>query len=157
MAEKQTVKVLQVRDEEVKTLPNKKHESDAGYDLICSQNTQVSSGSRAMIPTNLAFQIPDGMFALILPRSSAFYQKGLIVHPGTIDPDYRGEVKVLVWNPTQKLIFINEGDSIAQVLFLPRLDVRFDEKKLTETKRGQGGFGSTGRVPGDSPKTELMP
>lgn len=155
--EGQIVRISQVRGEEVKTTPTKKHPNDAGYDLVCSQNTVVSVGTKAMVPTNIALQIPEDLFALILPRSSAFYKSGLIVHPGTIDPDYRGEIQVLVWNPTNKAVYLGEGDSIAQLIFLPRYLVRFSDQKLTPTERGGKGFGSTGRVPGAAPEENLQP
>lgn len=152
------VRLLQVRDNETKTVPKKAHDTDAGYDLICSQNTVISTGAKAMVPTNIAIQVPDGMFALVLPRSSAFYKKGLIVHPGTIDPGYRGEIQVLVWNPTTRAVYLSEADSIAQLVFLPCVDVRFDTKgKLEASERGTGGFGSTGRVPGNVPLGPLQP
>ena len=155
--EGQIVRTHQVRGEEVRTVPTKKHPNDAGYDLVCSQNTVVSVGTKAMVPTNIALQIPEDLFALILPRSSAFYKSGLIVHPGTIDPDYRGEIQVLVWNPTTKAVYLSEGDSIAQLIFLSRYLVRFSDQKLIPTERGSKGFGSTGRVPGAAPEENLQP
>lgn len=151
------VGVCPTKEGEKSSVPSKVHPNDAGYDLTCSQNTVVSIGARAMVPTNISLQIPPHLFALILPRSSAFYKKGLIIHPGTVDPDYRGEVKVLVWNPTTKAVYLSEGDSIAQLVFVPRIDAVFNIKPLEESGRGQNGFGSTGRVPTDRPLGDLQP
>ncbi len=125
--------------------PAKTHDFDAGYDLTCSRYSSVGPGAKSMIPTNVAIDIPGGYFGLVLPRSSAFYRKGLIVHPGIIDAGYRGEVQILAYNPGPKTVYVPEGDRVAQILILPRVDAKFIEvEELTKGDRGQEGFGSTG-------------
>ena len=121
----------------------------AGMDLYAAleEPKTIGSGERALIPSGLRVAIPNGYEAQIRPRSGLALKHGitLLNTPGTIDADYRGEVKVLIINLGDKEYTINHGDRIAQMILAPvtRLPV-MEVNNLPETKRGMGGFGSTG-------------
>ncbi len=129
------------------------YESDlaAGVDLRAAidQNTPIvlQAGERALIATGLAMALPPGYEAQIRPRSGLAYKHGISVvnTPGTVDADYRGEVKILLINHGQKPFSINRGDRIAQMIIAPVTQAVFNVvDTLSETKRGAGGYGSTG-------------
>lgn len=125
--------------------PKREHEADAGFDLKCSRHTAIQGGTKAQIPTNLILDLPKNYFGQVVPRSSTFFRKGLLVHTGTLDAGFRGEVMILVWNPGQRVVDVNEGDRVAQLLILPRLEVEFTRVPiLSDGDRGEAGFGSTG-------------
>ncbi len=108
----------------------------------------LAPGERKLIPTGMAFEIPVGFEIQVRPRSGLSLKTGLLVvnSPGTIDADYRGEVKVILGNLGQKEEVIAHGDRIAQLVLCPVWQARFEEaSELTETARGSGGFGSTGK------------
>ena len=101
-----------------------------------------------MIPTGLYIGIPAGYEAQVRPRSGLAVREGLTVlnTPGTIDSDYRGEVKVIILNTGDEPVTIKHGDRIAQIVFTPVVKARFIvTDSIEETIRGAGGFGSTGR------------
>lgn len=103
---------------------------------------------RAMIPTGLYIALPDGTEAQVRPRSGLAAKFGISVlnSPGTIDADYRGEVKVILVNLSNEPFVINPGERIAQMVVARYEKVEWDEVEvLDETERGEGGFGSTGR------------
>jgi dUTP pyrophosphatase len=103
---------------------------------------------RAMIPTGLFIALPDGTEAQVRPRSGLAAKFGISVlnSPGTIDADYRGEVKVILVNLSNDPFVVNPGERIAQMVVARYEKVEWDEVEvLDETERGQGGFGSTGR------------
>lgn len=103
---------------------------------------------RLIVPTGLAFQIPEGYEAQVRPRSGLAFKSGLTVlnTPGTIDSDYRGEVKVILINLGNEPITISPGDRIAQVIFAPVVHAQFVQTEtLAASNRGEGGFGSTGQ------------
>ena len=122
----------------------------AGLDLYAcvTESIEIEPGSTALVPTGLALEIPQGYEAQIRPRSGLALKWGitLLNSPGTIDSDYRGEVKVIMINHGQEAFIVNRGDRIAQMVFCPiaiaSLEVVDD---LSESNRGQGGFGHTGR------------
>jgi dUTP pyrophosphatase len=130
-------------------LPRYETSGSAGMD-VCAALTEsvvVPSGERTRIPTGFALEIPEGFEAQVRPRSGLAFKQGLTVlnAPGTIDSDYRGEVAVVLVNLGDKPAVINDGDRIAQLVFAPITRVQFEETDiLSETKRGAGGFGSTG-------------
>ncbi|MFC3071158.1 dUTP diphosphatase [Phenylobacterium soli] len=104
-------------------------------------------GSRAMVPTGLAFALPDGFEAQVRPRSGLAAKNGItcLNTPGTIDADYRGEVKVILINLGEEDFTIRRGDRIAQLVIAPVVQAKWSEvASLDETARGAGGFGSTG-------------
>jgi dUTP pyrophosphatase len=129
-------------------LPQAQHPGDAGLDLRAAEGVTVKPGERAMVPTGVAVAIPDGHAGLVLPRSGLASKKGLTLAnaPGLIDPGYRGEVFCAVVNlDLHEPVEISAGDRIAQlvVVALPHVSPAFVEE-LPESRRGAGGFGSTG-------------
>lgn len=131
-------------------VPEYKTAGAAGADLCAylpSQNVTLSPGKSALIPTGLFFEIPDGYEVQVRPRSGLAAKNGIAVlnTPGTIDSDYRGEVKVILINLGEEEFTINNGDRIAQMVVAPvtTADFTFAEN-LSETDRGSGGMGSTG-------------
>lgn len=120
----------------------------AGMDLYAdlSHDTLLSPGERAMIPTGIAIELPDGYEAQIRPRSGLAIRHGitLVNSPGTIDPDYRGEIAVIVINHGSEPFIIKSGDRIAQMVFTRFVRVELVEvPELNKTARGEGGFGHT--------------
>ncbi len=136
--------------EEGAVLPVYKTEGAAGAD-ICAYLTEslvLKKGESAMIPTGLRFEIPLGYEVQVRPRSGLAAKNGVTVlnTPGTIDSDYRGEVKVILINLGKEDFTINNGDRIAQIIASPVIQADFTlTQTLSETERGEGGFGSTGK------------
>ncbi|MEO9527351.1 dUTP diphosphatase [Roseibium sp.] len=123
----------------------------AGLDLLAAVEAPVSlaPGDRALIPTGLAMALPAGFEAQVRPRSGLAAKHGVTVlnTPGTIDADYRGEVKVILINLGNEPFEVGRGERIAQMVIAPVLQARILEvETLSDTARGAGGFGSTGRV-----------
>jgi len=130
-------------------LPAYKTDHAAGMDLRAAVETEVDlkPGERKLIPTGLKMALPVGYEAQIRPRSGLAYRHGITMlnTPGTIDADYRGEVKVLAINLGQETFTIEHGDRVAQMVIAPVTHVQFAESdELPDTERGEGGFGSTG-------------
>ena len=128
--------------------PERSTEQATGYDLRCTEDFSVPAFAAVLVPLGFAMQaVSNGALidAQIRPRSSVSL-KGINTPIGTIDLDYRGEVKVCLQNITPKVIDFNKGDKIAQMVFLtydtPIVQLKTE---LTTTERGEGGFGSTGR------------
>ena len=124
----------------------------AGVDLLAalgiSETVTIASGARAIVPCGFAMALPQGYEAQVRPRSGLAAKHGVTVlnAPGTIDADYRGEVKVILINHGSESFEIRRGDRIAQMVVAPVSAVTFTEREsLDETTRGAGGFGSTGR------------
>jgi dUTP pyrophosphatase len=108
----------------------------------------LKTGETALIPTGIAIALPEGFEAQVRPRSglAAKFQVTVLNSPGTIDADYRGEVKVILTNLGRQDFVIKRGDRIAQVVVAAYSRVEWEERdSLDETKRGTGGFGHTGR------------
>ena len=125
-------------------------EKSAGMDIKANIEEPVTLAplERAMIPTGLFIALPDGTEAQIRPRSGLAAKHGISVlnSPGTIDADYRGEIKVILVNLSNEPFVINPGERIAQMVVAKYEKVEWDEvETLDETERGTGGFGSTGR------------
>jgi len=130
-------------------LPDYETADSAGMDLRAAveQPVELKPGKRMLVPTGLKMAIPRGYEAQIRPRSGMAYKHGLTMlnTPGTIDSDYRGEVKLLAVNLGEESYTINHGDRIAQMVIAPVCRVTITEtESLNETTRGEGGFGSTG-------------
>lgn len=108
----------------------------------------IKPGERVLVPTALSMEIPFGYEIQVRPRSGLSFKTGLMVlnSPGTIDSDYRGEVKVIIGNMGDKDEVITHGDRIAQLVLAPVIQAEYNlsSVELSETKRGKGGFGSTG-------------
>ena len=141
--------VLEIKklDEKAK-VPTYGTEYSAGADLyaLIDSSIEIKPGETKMISTGLAMAIPTGYVGLIYARSSLGTKKGLAPanKVGVIDSDYRGEVKVCLYNHSEEIQTINPYDRIAQIVFTPYLQVKFSEvSELSETIRGEGGFGST--------------
>jgi len=129
-------------------LPERAHPGDAGLDLRSAVDVEVAPGQRAMVPTGLAVAIPEGYAGLVLPRSGLASRQGLTLAnaPGLIDAGYRGEVICAVVNLDPATpVRISLGDRIAQLLVVAVPDLTpVLVEELPPTKRGEGGFGSTG-------------
>ena len=132
-------------------LPAYESEGAAGADLRASfddkSGVTVAPGKRVLISTGLSFEIPLGYEVQIRPRSGISLKTDLLVvnSPGTIDSDYRGEIKIIIGNFGNEDIFIEHGMRIAQMVICPVWQAKIEiEENLSETSRGEGGFGSTG-------------
>ena len=130
-------------------LPEYKSALAAGFDIWASLKDPIRLRplERALIPTGLCFETPEGFELQARPRSGLALKKGLTLlnTPGTIDADYRGEVKILVINLSEKDIVIQSRDRVAQLILAPVLRAKLKEaESLKESARGAGGFGSTG-------------
>ncbi|WP_248926320.1 dUTP diphosphatase [Paenibacillus hamazuiensis] len=137
-------------NEDIK-LPQKMSELASGFDLYAALPEQVvlAPGQRALIPTGFAMAMPAQLEAQIRPRSGLALKHGItcLNSPGTIDADYRGEVKVLLINLGQEPFTIQRNERIAQMVFQLVPAVLLEEvSELSETERGAGGFGHTGRT-----------
>lgn len=133
------------------TFPEYKTDSSAGGDLRSIEDVEIPTGQWRLIRTGFAMALPQGFEAQIRPRSGLALNHGVTVlnSPGTIDCDYRGEVKVILINHGPKTFYVSRGDRIAQMVISPVVDrLNFSAREveaLSETARGSGGFGSTGR------------
>ena len=132
------------------SLPAQAHDDDAGYDLCAREDAHLDAGGgRVLVPTGLAVAIPSGHAGLVLPRSGLAMKHGVTVSnaPGLIDPQYRGELKVLLVNTDPSEDYdVHRGDRIAQLVISKVEYVEWLEvDELDETKRDAFGFGSTGR------------
>ena len=131
-------------------LPNYETAGAAGMDVRAnlSSTVYVSPGERMLVPTGLYLEIPAGLECQVRPRSGLALKKGITVlnTPGTIDSDYRGEVGVILINLSNENFTIEPNDRIAQLVFCPVIQVTLIETvALESSKRGTGGFGSTGK------------
>lgn len=131
-------------------LPSKSTDGAAGWDIQANLTRDVclKPGERVLIPTGFALTIPEGFEAQLRPRSGWALRTGvsLLNSPGTIDSDYRGEIKVLLINLGNGNVWVKDGDRIAQLVFGKVQPIQFvTENEITETYRGNGGFGHSGR------------
>jgi dUTP pyrophosphatase len=131
-------------------LPARATSGSAGYDLCAAvqQDLVLAPGDRALVPTGFKIAIPAGYEGQVRPRSGLALSDGILVPnaPGTIDSDYRGELRVILLNAGEKAFSIRRGDRIAQLVIAPVTAVEFCERdRLESTDRGEGGFGHTGR------------
>lgn len=147
------IKKLAHYDNELE-LPRYETNLAAGADIracLCEEEERqliIKPGQRILVPTGLSFEIPAGFEVQVRPRSGLSLKTNLLVvnSPGTIDADYRGEVKIILGNFGKTDEVIKHGDRVAQIVVAPILQVNFVETdELSETHRGSGGFGSTGR------------
>jgi len=120
----------------------------AGMDVVAAETLTLAPGARHAVATGFAIAIPDGHEVQVRPRSGLALKHGVtcLNTPGTIDADYRGEVKVILANLGAEPFEVRRGERIAQLVPAPVLRARWDEvAALDDTARGEGGFGSTGR------------
>ncbi len=139
------------REGEQVQLPEYKTEGSSGFDLRSLEEFNLIPGNRQLVSTGLYVEIPQGYEIQIRSRSGLAFKEGLIVgnQPGTVDSDYRGELKVNLVNIGRVNRYINKGDRIAQAVLCPIVQAEFEEvsslKDLEDSTRGEGGFGSTGK------------
>tara|TARA_Y100000590_G_scaffold417271_1_gene516864 strand:+ start:317 stop:754 length:438 start_codon:yes stop_codon:yes gene_type:complete len=144
------VKVLVKKLNPKVKLPSYKTKGSSGMDLMAftENKIKISPNSSALIPTGISLAIPNDLEIQIRPRSGLALKSNISVlnTPGTIDSDYRGEVKVILFNHGSKEFIVNNNDRIAQMILMPILKIDFKEvDDLPDTIRGSGGFGSTGK------------
>jgi len=129
-------------------IPQYAHLSDAGADLVSVESVTLRPGERRLVPTGIAIALPEGYVGLVHPRSGLAIRNGvaLVNAPGTIDAGYRGEIKVCLINlDPQVNVELPAGTRIAQLVVQEVARANFVEvSELSETERGDGGFGSTG-------------
>lgn len=150
-----TVKVLTLDHfDSALPLPHYATEEAAGADIRASLPVEsreaglvIPAGQRVLVPTGLAMEIPKGFEIQVRPRSGLSLKTSLMVvnSPGTIDSDYRGEVKIIMGNFGQEDFVVEHGERMAQLVLAPVHQARFlKDSDLSDTERGAGGFGSTG-------------
>ena len=146
------VRVIRLPHSEGLPLPSYQSEHAAGLDLVAALPEdgpiELEPSDRALVPTGLVIELPEGHEAQVRPRSGLALKHGVTVlnSPGTIDADYRGEVKVLLINLGAETFIIQRGDRIAQLVVSPVTHVEIvAADALGSTGRGEGGFGSTGQ------------
>ncbi len=128
-------------------LPGYETSGSAGMDVRAAEASTIAAGKRGLVGTGFAFAIPEGYEVQVRPRSGLALKKGISVlnTPGTIDSDYRGEIKVILANLGNEDFVIERGDRIAQIVVAPvQRGTLIEVDNLDETARGSGGFGSTG-------------
>ncbi|MEW5955774.1 MAG: dUTP diphosphatase [Candidatus Micrarchaeota archaeon] len=148
--DKPVVRVRLAKHAEGLPLPNYMSEGSAGADVRAAIDGEltVMPGETALVPTGLHFELPHGYELQVRPRSGLALNHGITLpnSPGTLDADFRGELKVILMNLGKKPFVIKRGDRIAQAVVTRFAQAEFThEKELSETARGSGGFGSTGR------------
>ena len=141
---------VKIINRSVNALPQYETKGSAGMDLRANMEAPIELDSleRTLIPTGLFIELPEGYEAQIRPRSGLSIKKGLTLvnTPGTIDSDYRGEIKVIMINLSKETQTIEPSERVAQMVIAKYEQAEFIEvQELTETVRGAGGFGSTGK------------
>ena len=144
------VKVLVKKLDSKVKLPEYKTSGSSGMDLMAYVKSpiKIAPNTVELIPTGLSIAIPEDLEIQIRPRSglAAKSSIGVLNTPGTIDSDYRGELKIILFNHGNKDFIINNNDRVAQMVLTPVLKMELEEvEQLPETLRGSGGFGSTGK------------
>ncbi len=146
-----TLNLIRLPHGEGLELPAYETKGAAGMDLRAAVDDDatltVAPWNRVLVPTGFIFEVPEGFEAQIRPRSGLAFKHGItcLNSPGTVDSDYRGEVKVLLANLSEEPFEITRGMRIAQMVIAPVMQVRVAEiAEISETTRGSGGFGSTG-------------
>ena len=144
------VKVLTKKLDPNVKLPEYKSDGASGMDLLAfiKETINIKPKTSSLIPTGLSVAFSKNYEIQIRPRSGLAAKKNISVlnTPGTIDSDYRGEIKIIIYNHGNTEFVINNGDRIAQMILSPVLKIDFEETNdLPETIRGEGGFGSTGK------------
>lgn len=128
------------------TIPSYAHPGDAGMDLHSCEDYILKPGERKLFGTGLSFQLPEGYVSLFWDKSGLAFKNGVTVLAGVIEHSYRGEYGVVLLNTSQENFEVKKGQKIAQVLIQPICTAQVEQvEELSETKRGEGGFGSTGK------------
>lgn len=148
--EKIKVIIQQTKAGQGMELPKYETDLSAGMDLrACThESITLQPGDIYLVPTGIKIQIPDGYEAQIRPRSGLALKHGIsmVNSPGTIDADYRGEIKVIMINQGSAAFTFEHNDRIAQMVFCPVVQAEFEFGELSDTDRGEGGFHSTGNA-----------
>ncbi len=120
---------------------------DAGMDLHAVESVVIEPGERKLVSTGLAIELPPGYEAQLRPRSGHALKYGITLpnSPATIDPGYRGEIKVILQNLGREVFTVEPGERIAQMIVARYEAVEWEEGELADSERGEGGFGSSGR------------
>lgn len=145
------LKILDSRIGDTIPLPTYATQGSAGLDLrVCiNESIQIAAQETVLLPTGLSIYIADpNLAAVILPRSGLGHKNGIVLGNlvGLIDSDYQGELKISCWNRAQEHFTVNPGDRIAQLVFVPVVQASFEiVDTFSESSRGSGGFGSSGR------------
>lgn len=127
-------------------IPSYAHEGDAGMDIYAVEHSIINAGNRALIKTGLSFELPLGYVALVWDKSGVSNNHGVKTLGGVIDAGYRGEIKIGLLNTSNEDFEIEKGDKVAQILIQKIEHPEIEEvEDLSETSRGEGGWGSTGR------------
>jgi dUTP pyrophosphatase len=141
------VRIMRLANSEGLPLPAYETQGSAGMDLRAAEDVELKPAARCLMPTGFAVALPENFEAQVRPRSGLAVKHGVTVlnAPGTIDSDYRGEIKVPLVNHGQENFVIKRGDRIAQMVVAAVTQINFHEvTSLDETTRGAGGFGSSG-------------
>jgi len=126
-------------------LPTRGSNASVGYDLYSTDQVIIPPTHRALVGTSVAILMPNGVYGRVAPRSGLAVKHGIQVGAGVIDPDYTGEVKVVLFNHGDKVFEVKKGERIAQLILEKCETPRVEEiGVIEETNRGAGGFGSTG-------------
>jgi dUTP pyrophosphatase len=149
MAAQPTTGIVRLPHADGLDLPQYQTPEAAGMDLLAAivAPLEIAPGARALVPTGLVIELPDGHEGQVRPRSGLAFKHGVTVlnAPGTIDADYRGEVQVLLVNLSAETFTVTRGMRIAQLVIAPFVQARLEERlEITPSQRGAGGFGSTG-------------
>jgi len=127
-------------------IPTKGTDAAAGYDLYAAENGEIDPLKRNLIKTNISIAIPKGYYGRIAPRSGLAYKNGIDVMAGVIDSDYRGDVGVILYNTGVEAFSYNRGDRVAQLIIEKCHKADWLQvEDLSETDRGDGGYGHTGK------------
>jgi dUTP pyrophosphatase len=137
-----TLKIQKIHPDAI--IPSYVHDGDAGFDLRSLEDHTLMPGKRHVFKTGICMEIPQGHFGSIRGRSGLAANHGIDVLGGVIDSGYRGDVGVVLINLGEKEHSINKGDKIAQMVIKPVERVNIEEGVISDTLRGEGGFGSTG-------------
>jgi len=150
MSDHLVVEILQLKNAAGLPVPHYQTEHAAGVDLYAAveQELMIAPGAWKLVPTGIAVAIPEGYEGQVRPRSGLALKHGIgmLNGPGTIDADYRGEIGIILFNFSEQPFPVRRGDRIAQLVFAKLTKAGFRTvDALTETRRGSGGFGHTGR------------
>ncbi len=148
MREPQAVRFRRLQDNPDLPLPSRATPHAAGYDVRAAREVMLEPGDIVLVPTGLEMELPPGIECQVRPRSGLALRHGLTLpnSPGTIDPDYRGELKVIVQNLGRERVSLARGERVAQLVFARFETPAVEEaEELSATDRGAGGFGSTGK------------
>jgi len=144
------VKVLIKKLNSKVQIPKYKTEGSSGMDLMAfiDNSIKIKPGESVLIPTGISIAVPENTEVQIRPRSGLAAKSSISVlnTPGTIDSDYRGEIKIILFNHGKEEFIVNNNDRVAQMVLMPIIKAEFEEvEDLPKTLRGSGGFGSTGK------------